>query len=123
MAEQRICPVCENEIPEDARFLCPNCHNNIVDFINSILTYMFVGVLGPPLFWMLAVWMTSAWEHGWWVSLVLFSIPGGVLGGFIGYLFEKKYKNRYYRFVYFLLTLFIGICFPYFTFFLVDYLN
>jgi len=26
MSESRICPVCENEIPEDARFLCPHCH-------------------------------------------------------------------------------------------------
>ena len=26
MSEIRICPVCENEIPEDARFLCPHCH-------------------------------------------------------------------------------------------------
>lgn len=26
MSESRICPVCENDIPEDARFLCPYCH-------------------------------------------------------------------------------------------------
>ena len=26
MSEGRLCPVCENEIPEDARFLCPHCH-------------------------------------------------------------------------------------------------
>jgi len=26
MSESRICPVCENDIPEDARFLCPHCH-------------------------------------------------------------------------------------------------
>ena len=26
MSESRICPVCEKEIPEDARFLCPHCH-------------------------------------------------------------------------------------------------
>ena len=26
MNETKICPVCENEIPEDARFLCPHCH-------------------------------------------------------------------------------------------------
>jgi predicted nucleic acid-binding Zn ribbon protein len=26
MSESRICPVCENVIPEDARFLCPHCH-------------------------------------------------------------------------------------------------
>jgi hypothetical protein len=26
MSETRICPVCENEIPEDAKFLCPHCH-------------------------------------------------------------------------------------------------
>ena len=26
MSESRICPVCKNKIPEDARFLCPHCH-------------------------------------------------------------------------------------------------
>ena len=26
MSESMICPVCGNEIPEDARFLCPHCH-------------------------------------------------------------------------------------------------
>jgi hypothetical protein len=26
MSESRNCPVCENDIPEDARFLCPHCH-------------------------------------------------------------------------------------------------
>ena len=26
MSESRICPVCEKEIPADARFLCPHCH-------------------------------------------------------------------------------------------------
>lgn len=26
MSETRICPVCENEIPADARFLCPHRH-------------------------------------------------------------------------------------------------
>lgn len=25
MSESRICPVCENEIPEDATFVCPYC--------------------------------------------------------------------------------------------------
>lgn len=25
MNESRICPVCEKEIPEDAKFVCPNC--------------------------------------------------------------------------------------------------
>ena len=29
MSESRICPVCENEIPEDARFLCPSCQVNL----------------------------------------------------------------------------------------------
>lgn len=29
MAESRICPVCENEIPEDARYFCPNCRINL----------------------------------------------------------------------------------------------
>ena len=30
MSEPRICPVCENEIPEDAKFLCPHCHLNLI---------------------------------------------------------------------------------------------
>ena len=30
MSETRICPVCENEIPEDARFECPHCHLNLI---------------------------------------------------------------------------------------------
>lgn len=25
MTESGICPVCENEIPEDSRFICPHC--------------------------------------------------------------------------------------------------
>jgi hypothetical protein len=26
MTEKRICPICENNIPEKTRFLCPYCH-------------------------------------------------------------------------------------------------
>ena len=26
MSESRICPVCDYEIPEETRFLCPRCH-------------------------------------------------------------------------------------------------
>ncbi len=30
MSENRICPVCEKDIPEDARFECPLCHLNLI---------------------------------------------------------------------------------------------
>ncbi|MEJ2510765.1 MAG: hypothetical protein P8Y72_04110 [Anaerolineales bacterium] len=30
MSESRICPVCDYDIPEDARFLCPHCQFELI---------------------------------------------------------------------------------------------
>ena len=30
MSESRNCPVCENEIPDEARFLCPHCQFELI---------------------------------------------------------------------------------------------
>ena len=123
MNETKICPVCENEIPEDARFLCPHCHfelkwlddENAVEKAGKILKdgnqtklemhdsketiqdkkiSKFKHLL-PGILVHLA--FSASFEmrvgHFYGIFLAIFGLPVVLVGGIISYFLEKIFKK------------------------------
>ena len=115
MSESRICPVCENEIPEDARFLCPHCQFELKGFYddnyisNRRRTYQreedalkgikkvyfnFAGILGVVVAQIVYFKWGPYIEGGWALFCmpfyILLSLPLGLYTGKLSFRLEKK---------------------------------
>ena len=137
MNETRICPVCENEIPEDASYYyCPYCFcffdrekRNDDEAIESAkqnldrvkndksisatghLIAGFIGALVAQVVYFI-VWPWGAIDMQCFAmpTFFLLSLPFGLLTGYLGYLLEKKLNRRLnMRFVYLILTFILSI--------------
>jgi len=119
MSESIICPVCEQEIPADAEFLCPHCHFELkwLDDDREIerAKQSFTGELSKPeesppqkrkttsYFYHLLVCILGGglpWVVTWWIfPYELFSYFGIRIGLVIGFVFgyftyRYEIKNR-----------------------------
>lgn len=123
MSESRICPVCENEIPENATFVCPYCsfelkslddenaiekarkifkeekytkreiHKSIEDFQDKNVSK--IKHFLPGILWVLVFSVSFELRagHFYGVFLGIFGLPVVLVGGIISYQMEKKFKK------------------------------
>ena len=138
MSKNRICPVCENEIPDDARFECHHCWSDLKkisdeDYVTTRrLTYQQenekrkaqenasrtkehrkAGILGALIAPIIYLVIGDSGDTGWWVCLLplgwLLCLPLGLLTGHLGLYIEKKLiKPMNSRFVFLMLTFFLS---------------
>lgn len=118
MREDRTCPVCENKIPDDARFLCPNCRSelNWLDdegyiekrkitlerikhgiptlavpekLFVSKFGFFLSGIIGVIIF---SVVVELTVGHYFSISAFGLCLPLGLLAGYISYRLTKETK-------------------------------
>jgi len=136
MSESRICPVCENEIPQHIKVMCPNCDFYIYmmddeDAIESakknftdesykdgeLSGHFIAGVLGSIIITLIKNIGFGSWDGAFFIYSLFFTIPGGFLSGYIGYRLNKPSNiftsNRRRRINGFLRTFLISLLFSF----------
>ena len=126
MSESRICPVCENEIPEDTRYYCTYCSFDLEMIDNeeaieiarksftgelfngsekpkkeprpSLLSHVLVGILWEIIILIIIIEDRGSWA-GMFISTILFLrfFPIILLAAGSSYLFEKVFRKYLLR--------------------------
>ena len=78
MTETRICPVCENEIPEEMKFRCPNCWLDLQKLTDVEYVANYRGIFKEQK----SQWWSFRWEY-------FFSgLGGSAMFLALGYIFD-----------------------------------